>query len=276
MTQSLADAFANTEQSPGCPHAKATFEWWEQTRKGQLKVVKITAYRALFSNLVTDNDVNYKWLPGTAKPNTCLEVTVRYPRLMNDPNIMSALIQDRHGNYIFDSKHLCTQAFSSAISKKRTADGWCYETFNITFEEEQNPVFVSVGNASLSGFDLLRGEYINNDNDRCKFKVLQILIQSKDFEENQSGQATNTDCRPISSTSGLSTSNGLFNNVLPPVTTSNGVPPPAKTTSGGVNALQQQMQQMQLRLQQAEAAAQQAQAGQQQAIQQAKAQQAAA
>jgi hypothetical protein len=262
MTKSLADAFAKTEQSPGCPHARATFEWWEQTRKGQLKVAKITVYRALFSNLVTDNDVNYTWLPGTEKPNTCLEVTIRYPRLMNDPNIMSALIQDRHGNFVFDSKHLCTQAFASAISRKRTSDGWCYETFNVAFEEEQNPAFVSVGAANLSGFDLLRGEYINDDSESCKFKVLQILIQRRDFEDNQSGQATNTDCRPISSTSGLSNSNGLFNNILPPVTTSSGppvTPVPPVTTSGDINALQQQMQQMQLRLQQAEAAAQQAQ-----------------
>jgi hypothetical protein len=191
----MSKAFDETRLNPRCPHAKATFKWWDHSHRPKSMKWSITACRILFSNLVTNEDIKFKWLRGTPVKNTVLEVTVRYPYMINFPSEMSGLITDKHSNHIFHEDHACTQAFAAEINERQQEDdGYVYDSFHISFEEEQDPVFVPVGEANLTGFGLLRGKYLNADNEACQFKLLQLLVRNKDLEENRSGTANSADC----------------------------------------------------------------------------------
>jgi hypothetical protein len=215
--------------------------------------VKITACRVLFSNLVTEKDIKYNWLSGTQMPNTILEVTTRYPDIINYPAEMCELITDKSGNAIFHRDHACTQAFVGDMVTRRDPDGYCYDTFRLTFEEEQNPVFVEIVDAKtkLDGFDLLRGQWFNADNEICDFKLLQILIKNKDLDENKTGIAKPSDWGVIGNKSNctgpspLPCHSGPFS--PPPVTNTSGGPMPPPVTSGPSPQLLQQMAQIQAR-----------------------------
>jgi hypothetical protein len=191
----MSKAFDGTRLNLRCPHAKATFEWWDHNHRPKYKKWSIATCRILFPNLVTDEDIKFKWLPGTPVQNTVLEVTVRYPDMINFPSEMSGLITDKHGDHIFHKDHACTQAFTAEINKRQQEDdGYVYDSFHISFEEEQDPVFVPVGGANLTGFDLSRRKYLNADNEACHLKHLQILVRNKDLEENRNGTANSADC----------------------------------------------------------------------------------
>jgi hypothetical protein len=102
------------------------------TRNGRVKLTTITGCRALVSNLAADDDVQRLWLPGAPKPNACLEVTIRHPKLMNDANVMAGLVKGKQGNLMFPPSHQRSQAFTKATSTQRRADGWCHESFQIS------------------------------------------------------------------------------------------------------------------------------------------------
>jgi hypothetical protein len=177
--------------------------------------------------------------------------------MMNFPAEMSGLVKDRAGNDVFYQDHACTQAFAEDIEDRKENDGYVYDNYCITFEEEQDTVFVSIGEANLTGFDLLRGQYINADKEVCDFKLLQILVKEKDLQENMSGTANMAKCGVLGGQSNLTTRDGPFSPSKPvyssptpaPVYSS---PTPAPVQSSDFLHRQQQEEIQQLRAQKAE------------------------
>jgi hypothetical protein len=143
--------FEANSESPACPHVKPSFEWYDHNHRPRPKRVKIKAHRFLFSSLVTKNDVTYSWLSAS-----CLEVSIRYPDMMNYPVELVDLVTDDEGNQVFHENHPCTDAFEKDLEPRREHDGYCYETFKIDFEMNQDPQFLHI-NDKLNGFDVLRG-----------------------------------------------------------------------------------------------------------------------
>jgi hypothetical protein len=242
--------------SPQCPHAKTMCSWRDLSNQ-KSKRWNITASRVLFSNLVTQQDITFKRLAGTQKPNNVLEIRVRYPDMMNFPAEMSGLVKDRAGNDVFYQDHPCTQAFAEDIEDRKENDGYVYDSYNITFDEEQDPSFVSIGEANLTGFNLLRGKYVNVDKEVCDFKLLQILVKEKDLEENMSGTANMANCDVLGGQSNLTTRDGPFSPSKPvhssptpaPIHSS---PTPTPVTSSDFLHRQQQAEIQQLRAHKAE------------------------
>jgi hypothetical protein len=213
FTGSIAKAFASKKISPRCPHARATFQWRDLSNKRKPKKWKVTGYRVLFSNLVTMDDIKFEWVKGTPVPFTILEGKVRYPDMINYPIEMCGLVKDKNGNLVFHANHACTQAFADEIEGRQESDGYVYEKFHINFDVEQDPKFVNIetmdGEAELTGFDLLKGQWHNADGELCDFKLLQILIKEKDLEENRSGSANGAYCGVVGS-SNVATSTSPF------------------------------------------------------------------
>ena len=195
--------------SPLCPHARASFAWWDHTALPKPTTTKITALRILFSSLVTEKDVSFEWLEGTNVPTTELKVRVRYPALMNYPSEGCELITDKAGCQVFDETHPVTSAFADAMDSRRDEDGYIYDEFITSFTKEQDPTFVSIPDANVTGFDVLRGKWVNADGDDADFRILQILVREKNLEKNRKGKATSLHCGSVGSKKTKS-SNGLF------------------------------------------------------------------
>ena len=98
--------------------------------------------------------------------------------MINYPIEMCELVTDQQGNQTFGSDHPCTQAFSEGMESRRADDGYCYDKFQLHFEVEQDPTFVSVMDVNLRGFDLLCGKYANSDGELCDFKILYKYINA--------------------------------------------------------------------------------------------------
>jgi hypothetical protein len=156
--------------------------------------MQITALRVLFSSLVTEKDVSFEWLTGTKVPNTELKVRVRYLALMNYPSEGCELITDKSGRQVFNQTHPVTSAFAEAVDSRRDEDGYVYDEFIKSFTKEQDSTFVSIPDANVTGFDVLRGKWVNADGEDADFRILQILVKEKDLQKNQKGKATSLDC----------------------------------------------------------------------------------
>jgi hypothetical protein len=186
----LSDKIKSSFNSaPACPHVKTEFEWYDHQHRPHPKSHTIVAHRILFSSLVTERDVKYTWLSGSHN----LEVSIRYPDMMNYPVELVDLVTDDAGNQVFHEQHPCISGFEKDLAARRESDGYCYETFTVTFDTEQDPKFVQI-NEKLKGFDLLRGKYVNSDDELCHFKILQIITKEKDVEEYREGEASISDC----------------------------------------------------------------------------------
>jgi hypothetical protein len=97
LSKSILNKFASSNTlSPACPHVKASFEWYDHNHRPRPKKVRIKAHRFLFSSLVTSNDVKYSWLSEKR-----LEISIRYPDMMNYPVELVDLVTDSEGNQVF-------------------------------------------------------------------------------------------------------------------------------------------------------------------------------
>jgi hypothetical protein len=188
LTKTIVNKFEKNAVSPACPHVTASFEWYDHTHRPRPKRVKIKAHRFLFSSLVTKKDVKYSWLTAS-----CLEVSIRYPDMMNYPVELVDLVTDDEDNQVFHENHPCIDAFEKDLEPRREHDGYCYETFKIDFEKNQDPQFLRISD-KLNGFDLLRGKYLNSEDELCHFKILQIITKEKDEDEYREGEANLSNC----------------------------------------------------------------------------------
>jgi hypothetical protein len=115
----------------------------------------------------------------------------------------------------------------------------------------------------LKGFDLLRGKYVNDDNEMCHFKILQVVTKEKDKEEDKTGEATISDSgitivkrrpgrqqtNPVSPFSpATTTSNAHVPQHPMPVTSSGNGPTPQYQQPTNNNMEQQQIADLQARL----------------------------
>jgi hypothetical protein len=206
----VSEAFKGTKLTPLCPHARATFDWWDHSAVPRPTKTQITAIRVLFSSLVTEKNITFEWLQGTKITNSALKVKVKYPDLMNYPAEACELVTDQHGRQVFDEKHPVTSAFAEQMDDRRGEDGSIYDDFIINFDKEQDSTFVAIPDAHITGFDLLRGKWLNDDGDAADFRILQILVKEKDLMQNRKGGATSKDCGHLSSKRKKKVSKGMF------------------------------------------------------------------
>jgi hypothetical protein len=141
---------------------------------------------------VTEEDITFAWLQHTEKPNTCLEVMVCCPEMMNLPVNMGRLINGKNSKPIFHQNHVCISKFEKEMAARREHNLFCYKSFQVNFEKEQKPAFITIKDGDLKWFDLLEGSYEDKKKNACNFKLLQLLIEEKDPKENQTGKATAT------------------------------------------------------------------------------------
>ena len=179
--------------SPSCPYTKAEFKYLDDSFE-PARIIGITAHRILLSSLATKQDLRYIWQPG----NKILKVQIRYSDMMKYPVDLVSLVTDDNGTPIFDRGSSCLLGFVEDISKRREKDGNVYDTFELHFKKEQETQFVQL-NRSLTGFDLLRGKYINSDGEVCYFKILQLVTREK-VHDDVEGTATDVDCGTITPT----------------------------------------------------------------------------
>jgi hypothetical protein len=165
------------------PYTKSEFEWYDHQRRPSPGIIHIQAHRIMLSSVVTKADVKFKWLT-----ETLLEVAIRYPDMMNFPVQLCSLVTDDGGNQVFHDQHECVKGFEKNLANRREDDGFVHDKFNIPFDKPQDPRFVRV-NKYAKGFDLLRANYVNGDNELCDFKILQIVTKEKNEEEHMEGNA---------------------------------------------------------------------------------------
>jgi hypothetical protein len=165
------------------PYTKSEFEWYDHQRRPSPGIIHIQAHRIMLSSVVTKADVKFKWLT-----ETLLEVAIRYPDMMNFPVQLCSLVTDDGGNQVFHDQHECVKGFEKNLANRREDDGFVHDKFNIPFDKPQDPRFVRV-NKYAKGFDLLRANYVNGDNELCDFKILQIVTKEKNKEEHMEGNA---------------------------------------------------------------------------------------
>ena len=108
-----------------------------------------------------------------------LEVWMRYPDLMNDTELQVEMVTDKSGNPIFNTNSKCIDGFEQDLMKRRDEDGDVLTSFSVKFKTEQKPKFLKV-HAGSTGLDIIRGEYLDGDNQLCTYKVLQFLTKEKD------------------------------------------------------------------------------------------------
>ena len=188
--------------TPSCPFTQAKFEWYNFSKRPKPGIIKLSAHRILLNNVISSQDVKYSWLSGTV-----LEVSIRYPDIMNFPVGLCELVTDDNGNQVFDEQHECVKGFEKNLAARREDDGYAYDTFHIEFDEEQNIKFVPL-TQNLKGFDILRSTYQDSDGEMCQFKILQIVTKEKEIiEEVLEGDATMSDCGIVGSGSQSAQSN---------------------------------------------------------------------
>jgi hypothetical protein len=161
LSNTIAKNLGKNAKSPACPHVKASFEWYDYNHGPRPKRVKIKVHRFLLSSLATKKDVKHAWLSAS-----CLEVSIRYPDIMNYAVELLDLVTDDESNPVFHENHPCTKGFEKDLESRREHDGYCYETFKIDFEMDQDPQFLQI-NDKLNGFDVLRGKYLNSKDKLC-------------------------------------------------------------------------------------------------------------
>jgi hypothetical protein len=122
-------------------------------------VIQINAHRVLLSSTLTVEDCSYDWLS-----DTTLEVSIRYPEIMNNPVETVGLVTDDYGNVVFHEQHEALRGFEEDLASRRDADGEVYDRFTIAFEKPQDPQFVKL-NQFLGGFDILNAQYSNRYNE---------------------------------------------------------------------------------------------------------------
>ena len=99
---------------------------------------------------------------------------------MNYPSEGCKLITDIAGRQVFDETHPVTSAFADAMDCRRDEDRYIYDEYITSFTKEQDHTFVSIPDANVTGFDVLRGKWVNADGDDADFCILQILVKEKD------------------------------------------------------------------------------------------------
>jgi hypothetical protein len=191
MAENLKASFSSNNLAPHCPHVQAEFEWYDHQRRPLPGIIKLRSHRFLLSSLVTRKDLKYTWM--TKK---WMQVTIRYSDMMNFPIELVDLVTDDEGNPVFHEQHQCVQGFEKDLARRREADGYVYEVFDLHFEKDQDQGLVRI-NSKLSGFDVLRAKYVNSENELCHFKMLQIITKEYDEDENREGEATYNDCTTI-------------------------------------------------------------------------------
>jgi hypothetical protein len=182
-----------TDEAPKCPHTQAQFQHYDYQRRPTPGIVNLFAHRCLLSSLITKEDIKYTWMTPT-----WLQVRIKYPDVMNYPVQLCPLVTDGNRQQVFHEQHDVIIGFEKDLSSRREKNGFPDSVFDIRFENDQDPTFVSI-NTKLKGFDLLRSKYVNADNELCYFKILQIITKDKDNDEYREGGATEEDCPTVMS-----------------------------------------------------------------------------
>eukprot|EP00957_Ditylum_brightwellii_P209140 15360516-Ditylum_brightwellii.AAC.1 len=94
--------------------------------------------------------------------NTILSVKCCVANVINLPYLLSNLVRGASGQLLLPLSHLCNSRMDQSMKVKRQPDGYAYNTFQIEYEEEQDPSFLATRN-DLTGFDLLTGCYSDSD-----------------------------------------------------------------------------------------------------------------
>ena len=178
--RNVNENFEGTINSLFCPYIRAEWDWIERdTKDGNSRTVKLSANRILLPSLVSSKDITSNWL----EDNTILELYMRYPDLMNCPEEQIGLITDKNSNAIFNRDSKCLDGFEKDLMRRRDEEGNVWERLVIRFKQEQEPKFLEVHNGSThkgsSGLDIIRGEYLDGDDEICTFKILQFITREK-------------------------------------------------------------------------------------------------
>eukprot|EP00980_Cylindrotheca_fusiformis_P021096 scaffold8090_cov82-Cylindrotheca_fusiformis.AAC.9 len=165
---SVSDAFHNRSKNiaPRCPHVKASFEVDIHEDKSRPKKVKLSAFRFLLPSLTEFDDIHFSWKTVNNVRYSKLEISIQYPDLFNFPVGQVGLVTNQRGEAVFGVDHPAVRGFNEDIEERAdSGDNGQYvsESFELYFDEEQDPKFVPIQGAQLSGFDLLRCEYENKN-----------------------------------------------------------------------------------------------------------------
>lgn len=180
---------------PKAPYTKGKFEWYDFDRRPTAGIVKVEAHRYLLPCVVDEEDLNYTWLA----PD-CLEVSMRYPDLINHPIELVELVTGENGEPVFHAQHEILRGFEKDLAPRRETKGVhkgsIMDPFVIKFECDQDPNFVAL-NSKLKGFDLIDAKYLSRKGKICEMKLLQIVTREKSEDEIREGTANAVDCSAV-------------------------------------------------------------------------------
>jgi hypothetical protein len=180
---------------PKAPYTKGTFEWYDFDRRPMPGIVKVEAHRYLLPCVVEEEDLNYTWLA----PD-CLEVSMRYPDLINHPIELVELVTSENGEPVFHAQHEILRGFEKDLAPRRETKGVhkgsIMDPFVIKFECDQDTNFVAL-NSKLKGFDLIDAKYLSRKGKICEMKILQIVTREKSEDEGREGTANAVDCSAV-------------------------------------------------------------------------------